>query len=321
MSADGRFIVFIAWTEVPSRPPGLYLYDRLSGTSELLAFPAYVARISADSRYVAFTGDPAPGSQEPPKLYLHDRISKSTVLVPPLANPGHVVQIAGEPVLSADGRYVAFARRAFAPVPVPFSTPGLSGDDIVLFDRVSGSTVLVSRAPFSPTTPMGESGNPLISADGRRIAFTSSAALKAEDFNDLSDAYLFSLSAPTGGGTTPLPPCKLLDTRRRADRPALRSDTRRTVRAAGVCGVPATAKSVSVTVTALQATGKGNLRFYPGNDTVNSSGILRFEKNATRSGTFNLPLATNGAGTLAILPFVAGKGTVQVVVEVNGYSQ
>ena len=93
------------------------------------------------------------------------------------------------------------------------------------------------------------------------------------DSNALSDAYLFSLTGTTGGGgPVPLPTCKLLDTRRRADRPALRSNTHRTVRAAGVCGVPATAKSVAVTVTALQATGKGNLRLYAGNNTVTSSG-------------------------------------------------
>lgn len=45
---------------------------------------------------------------------------------------------------------------------------------------------------------------------------------------------------------------------------------------------------------------------------------LRFPKSQTRSGTFTIPLGTDG--TFDILPFVAGNGTVQVLVEVTGYS-
>ena len=106
---------------------------------------------------------------------------------------------------------------------------------------------------------------------------------------------------------------------RRADRPVLTSNVQRTVTVRGACGVPATAKQVLVKVTALSASGKGNLRFYPGAVTATPSGILRFERGATRTETFTLPLSANG--TLTILPLVAGKGTVHVAVEVNGYSQ
>ncbi len=328
MSADAQFIAFASEENldpsVTGSEDGVYLYDRTHGTNHWIAPYGFFAQpeLSADGRFLAFFSSVelipgfSPGSR--PQLYVHDRLAKTLTLItkPSVPNGRASFGYSGNAVISADGRFIAFNSDAVDLVPGQVSAPGRDYEDVLLFDRTSGVITLVSRLQTSPLTAVGRSGPPLLSASGRQVAFTSEVNLGDGDMNNLADAYLFQVSSPVA-----LPPCKLLDTRRRADRPALRSDTRRTIRATGVCGVPATAKSVSVTVTALQATGKGNLRFYAGNDTVNSSGILRFEKNATRSATFNLPLATNGAGTLAILPFVAGKGTVQVVVEVNGYSQ
>ena len=133
------------------------------------------------------------------------------------------------------------------------------------------------------------------------------------DYNLVRDVYLWK----DEDGTLPLPACKLLDTRRRADRPILASDVPRAVAANGRCGVPVTAKQVVVKAAVFNPSGKGNLRFYPGAVTATPSGLLRFERNATRTETFTLTLGTDG--TLTILPFVAGRGTVHVAVEVNGY--
>jgi hypothetical protein len=58
-----------------------------------------------------------------------------------------------------------------------------------------------------------------------------------------------------------------------------------------------------------------------GDVTAPPSGTLRFVKTKPASATFDLPLATNGAGTIAVLPFVRGNGTVRVVVEVDGYTR
>ncbi|HEY4587817.1 MAG TPA: hypothetical protein VII86_01255, partial [Thermoanaerobaculia bacterium] len=128
--------------------------------------------------------------------------------------------------------------------------------------------------------------------------------------------YLFSLDPPpppTAGAVT-LPPCALFDGA------GLRSNVRRLVKAAGRCGVPATATQVLVKVTALEATGQGNLRLYPGDVPDLAAGTLRFDRGQTVEDTFNLPLATNGRGTIALLPFVRGNGTVRVRVEVDGYT-
>ena len=201
--------------------------------------------------------------------------------------------------MNANGRFVAYANRG----------------GVFIFDRVTGASALAS--PSRPGAAQGASGTgPRISADGRTVIFTSgSPDLVAGDLNGTDDAYLFT-TAPVPGGPVPIPACTLLDTRRRADRPALHSNVRRTVRAGGVCGVPPAAKSITANLTVLQPTGKGNLRLYAGN-APDPSGIFRFEKNQTRSGAFTIPLAANG--TFDILPFVGGNGTVQAVVEVNGY--
>lgn len=313
MSADGRFLTFNAWgdEDLESR-----LFDRNARTSELINPASLTPRISADGRYVVYS------DLLDSQLYLWDRAARTEALVTRSTAGGNSNGIPGSYAISATGRYVAFLSDSTDLVPGQVAAPGRTGEDLdlFLFDRTAGKTLLVSRSRTSGVAAVGGAGSPLLSASGEQIAFTSRVDAAQGDSNALSDAYLFSLTGPAGGGgLVPLPPCKLLDTRRRADRPALRSNTRRTVRAAGVCGVPATAESVSIKVTASQATGKGNLRLYAGSNT--SSGILRFEKKATRSATFTVPLATNGAGTFAILPFVAGKGTVQAIVEVNGYSE
>ena len=110
-----------------------------------------------------------------------------------------------------------------------------------------------------------------------------------------------------------VPPCALFDG-------ILRSNARKVLKVAGSCGVPAGVKQVAVKLTVSQGTGKGNVQFYPGNVRTPSAGILRFNRGATRAAGFTLPLSTNGTGTIALLPFVGGNGTVRVTVEVDGYT-
>jgi Tol biopolymer transport system component len=320
MSSDGQFLLFSGDIEDLSpgsttEGPGVFLYDRLQRANKLIA-PWNVStpfQISADGRYAAFLGFPGLTPGVTADFFLYDRISGTFTSVGQ-GPSGHVESLA----ISADGRYVAFASDGRSLVAGQTSPPLEEGDNMFLFDRISRTMTLLSSSRRAPRTGLGRSENPLISASGQQVAFTSSAALVEDDFNLLPDAYLFDLASGSSN-TVPLPRCTLLDTRRAADRPVLRSNSRRVLKVHGACGVPARAKSVSVKVTVLQSTGKGNLQFYPGNSTTARSGILRFERQQTRSGNFVLPLATNGSGTLAILPSVAGNGTVHVVVEVNGY--
>ena len=83
------------------------------------------------------------------------------------------------PSLSQNGRYVAFSSTANNLVPgqVDLNAAGGEGaNDVFLYDRVARTTALVSHDADSPaTTGDGESRGPVVSADGRWVAFTSQA--------------------------------------------------------------------------------------------------------------------------------------------------
>ncbi|MFL6232051.1 MAG: TolB family protein [Thermoanaerobaculia bacterium] len=305
LSADGRYVAFASrradLTATPGGELNVYLYDREGGALTLAgASPSNSAlqpALSADGRWLAFlsTGVVVPGVPNPTgtdQLYLYDRTTRAVTLVSRSA--GSAVQgsngSAAEPALSADGRYLTFTTGA---------TNLAAGPGVQLFDRVAGT--LATAAP-------GDS--PRISADGKVIAFESDApGLVAGDSNGRTDVFAYPTGAGGSGGPVTLPPCNLFNG-------ALRSNVRKVLTVAGACGVPAGAKQVVVKLTVSQGTGKGNVQIYPGNVTNPASGILRFTRGASRSGSFTVPL---GNGVIALLPFVAGNGTVRVGVEVDGY--
>ena len=76
------------------------------------------------------------------------------------------------PAFSADGRFVVFLSNAETPAP-GFDNPG-GVDQVVLFDRVAGTSTLVT-ASSAAAGQASQGGLPAISADGRWIDFTSYA--------------------------------------------------------------------------------------------------------------------------------------------------
>jgi hypothetical protein len=320
MDADGRFIAFAS---LGTDGEEVRLYDRTLGTSEVIASQAATPKISANGRYIAYLSTQPPNHGQ---IYLYDRVAKTATLVTRSASSAGAGAAGGPSngfaraqVISTDGRYVAYLSSAGNLVPGQTAAPSReqpNHEDVFLFDRTTGTTVLVNRRNGSPVKAVGHAEAPFLSASGRQVAFTSGLDLVAGDFNLFPDAYVFNLDPPP---PVSLPACTLFDTRRQANRPILTSNVQRTFTARGVCGVPATAQQVLVKVTVFSPSGKGNLRFYPGAVTATPSGLLRFERNATRTESFLLPLGTNGK--LTILPFVSGQGTVHVAVEVIGYSQ
>ncbi|GIJ49602.1 hypothetical protein Val02_64880 [Virgisporangium aliadipatigenens] len=79
-----------------------------------------------------------------------------------------------EPAISADGRYVVFSSESrLAPADTNYA------DDVYLRDTATGTTELISVGPDGNAVPYGDSNLPRVSADGRYVAFTSSAAVTA----------------------------------------------------------------------------------------------------------------------------------------------
>lgn len=115
-------------------------------------------------------------------------------------------------------------------------------------------------------------------------------------------------------------PCRVLDTR---DPPGLPLGSGWTdfVVVAGRCGVPWSAKAVSLNITAVDPTGSGHLSFWPANLSQPGTSVVNFPAGRNRANSAILGLATDGWGDLAVRPFVAGNGSVHLIVDVNGYFQ
>jgi hypothetical protein len=96
-----------------------------------------------------------------------------------------------EQTISADGRYVAFD----SPATNLVADDGNGFKDVYVKDMVTGAIINVSRASDG-TLANADSGRPAISADGRFVAFTSTATnLVAGDANGTSDVFLVDLDA------------------------------------------------------------------------------------------------------------------------------
>jgi Tol biopolymer transport system component len=135
----------------------------------------------------------------------------STKVASPGLSNAFINAEAKEPSMSADGRYVAYMSAASNIV--DGDSNGLA--DIFVYDRVSGETVLASRAT-NGTLSNGVSEQPSISPDGRYLAFVSMATNFAPETNptdpttgqpkNVRDIFLRDLKAGTteritrGGG-------------------------------------------------------------------------------------------------------------------------
>jgi Tol biopolymer transport system component len=179
--------------ELPYRVPPPRSSATASGTSR-------VSSVSADGRFLVFLSDApnlAPGQVDfnlADDVFLYDRVAGTVTLVSGTADsPNRAADAASEsPVISADGRWIAFvsaARDLIQP-----EDPGTTSD-VFLYDRTTGATTLVSRSKASRGIPAnGQSSQPVLSADGRFLAFTSEATDLVDriaDANQASDVFLF----------------------------------------------------------------------------------------------------------------------------------
>ena len=220
LNADGRYVAFASWASnlVPGDTNDLgdvFVHDRQTGSTTRVSVDnaggqsnseSFSASLSADGRYVAFgswASNLVPNdTNDTWDIFVHDRQTGRTTRVS--------VDSAGEqgngefgstasPALSADGRYVAFVSDASNLVPNDTNDRG----DIFVHDRQTGSTTRVS---VDSTGGQGneESYSSSLSADGRYVAFSSSASnLVPGDTNAAYDIFVHDrlgvlLEGPTG---------------------------------------------------------------------------------------------------------------------------
>ena len=149
-------------------------------------------------------------------------------------------------------------------------------------------------------------------------------SLEAEDF----DVVQLGWKPPAFAGTGPtsfhtLTPCRVLDTRNPPGilgGPALWPNKSRAIPMGGICGIPLTARAVSINVTTVNAPATGTLSLYPENVAapVNSTSVS-FRTGTTRANNAVVALSSEGKAVLGVR--TATTAAVHFIVDVNGYFQ
>jgi Tol biopolymer transport system component len=215
LSGDGRYVAFHtnATNLVPGGPAaGIVVLDRVTHTITPVSVAGkkgvdgHDPSISDDGRYVAFESaspDLASGASGGKSgggsstgvaiagtissyVYVRDLVKQKTQLVS-VNSAGKAAGPSFDPVISANGRYVAFDTGA--PL-VPDDTNG--SPDVYVHDLQTGSIVRVS-VDSSGRQGAGNYFAPSISGDGRYVAFDAATPLTADDTNGKQDVYVHDL--------------------------------------------------------------------------------------------------------------------------------
>lgn len=193
MSADGRYVVFDsgATNLVADDTNGrrdVFIHDRTEGTTVRIVGDDGTQAggqvghpsISADGRFVAVRGSALDeGGGPSDEIFVHDR---QTDTLEHITGPADefLGSTDGSPVLSADGRWLAFTTRAFN-----------SAEDIILYDRDTGDWE-IANPRYDDSAPSQRHNRLSISGDGRYVAFRSpDANLVPGDEADTWDAFVY----------------------------------------------------------------------------------------------------------------------------------
>jgi RHS repeat-associated protein len=220
ISADGRYVAFLSRAEdlvsgvsyANPQDRNIFVRDLVNHTTVIASvtptgndidassFADFV--LSSDGRYVAFlSGSPQqlagvtdPGGYR--AVLLHDLQANTTSLVShDLANDGQVRNDSLTPAISADGRYVLFRS-----LDTSLTTNDTNnGYDVFRWDRTTNSVALVSvnMAGTGPgNQPSSANERPVMTPDGRYIAFSSSAGdLAPSSSGSHSDIFVRDMGA------------------------------------------------------------------------------------------------------------------------------
>ena len=221
LSTDGRFIVFISdATDLTSiadtnTKNDLFYRDQQTGTTSLVSINAggtaacsagvsisTPPALSGNGRYVAFAStstdlvSPSPSAFQ--HIYRRDMQTGQTILVS--VSNGNISgdNNSDTPVISADGRFIAFTSTSTNLA----ATDTNAKTDVFLRDCQQNTTSLVSINSAGTNSGNSDSTFPVISADGRYVAFMSNASdLVSGDSNGSSDIFRRDMQVNGAGST------------------------------------------------------------------------------------------------------------------------
>jgi quinohemoprotein amine dehydrogenase alpha subunit-like protein/WD40 repeat protein len=216
ISADGRFVAFesAARNLVTGDNNGVqdvFVHDSQTGTTVRASVnsggseadkDSRAASISGDGRFVAFQSNAtnlvANDTNSTEDIFVFDRQTGQTtrVSVGPGGAQAESAANSNSPSISGDGRHVAFVSAARNLVAADTNSDKNGATDVFVHDRQSGTTTNVSVA--SDGTPANfASERPVISADGRVVAFDSIASTLVAGDTGSSDVFVHDLGTRT----------------------------------------------------------------------------------------------------------------------------
>ena len=192
LSSDGRFVVFSSSaSDLVTNANGqfylnVFLRDRSNDTTVLVSpscsgsgggnGDSIAGQVSADSRYVVFQSDASdlvPGDTNGvTDIFLRDTYTGVTRLISVAADGGFANGASTQPVMTPDGTCVAFISAASNLV--AGDTNGIP--DVFVRDLITQTTWLISVGATGANATMD---TPLITPDGRYVAFFSTAQILA----------------------------------------------------------------------------------------------------------------------------------------------
>jgi uncharacterized repeat protein (TIGR01451 family) len=212
ITADGRYVVFVSTASNlvsgdSNNDADVFVHDRQTATTTRVSVATggiqgnggsgnLAADISDDGRYVAFpstasnlvSGD----TNNMEDVFVHDRQTGETTRVSVTSSGNQGSTTSFYPVMSANGRFVAFS--SFSSL---VSDDTNSNFDIYVRDRWSSTTLRVSTAA-NGTQGNGSSSHPTISDDGRLVTLWSQASnLVTDDTNGHFDVFVTHLPLST----------------------------------------------------------------------------------------------------------------------------
>lgn len=206
---DSNGSVDVYLVELATGTKTLVSHSALSATQAAFPGASLTPSLSADGRFVAFESQGSNlvagqvDTNNGGDVFLFDRTTGANLLLS--HTPASATQASDfggdDPQVSADGNWVVFVSNATN----LFSTPDANGsiDDIVLYERATGSLTLVSHTAASLTTTANDSCMlPAVSADGGAIVFLSRGTNLVSGQVDPSNNYdIFLYDRATGNIT------------------------------------------------------------------------------------------------------------------------
>jgi len=207
----------------------------------------------------------------------------------------------------------------------PAVTSDASGNFVVAWERDNGDadgSAIFARQFDHRQLPRGAElqVSSTVTGDQAGAAAASGAAGEIVVTWNGEAAVLAQRYAIPGLDFHTLTPCRVVDTRNPdgpLGGPALAAGAPRTFAvAAMVCGVPATARALSLNVTLTGSLAGGSVVLYPGDVALPPTSSVSFAAGQTRANNSIMGLSRDGLGTITAL---SASSQVHLILDVNGY--